>query len=69
MFDDSDVDGGVFAEFIGAGEASGASTNDDNVSVSVGDHVSHVTAGHFSGHHGFFDGLELKGVKVVGGSV
>ena len=67
LLNDGDADGGVFGEFVGTGEAGGACADDNDVGVSVGDHVRHVAAGHLSGDDGFADGLEAEGLEVVFG--
>ena len=67
LLDDGHLNVGVFAELVGAREAGGASTDDDDVGIGVGDHVGHVPSGHFTGDDGFFDGLEGEGAEVVRG--
>lgn len=67
LFDDGDSDRGVLGELVGAGEACGAGADDDDVGVGVGDHVGHVSAGHFAGDDGFLDGIEAEGAEVVRG--
>lgn len=66
LFNDGHVDVGVLGELIGAGKASGTGSNNDYVGISVGDHISHVPAGHFTGDNGFFDGAEFEVVEVIG---
>ncbi|CAI9115075.1 OLC1v1015909C1 [Oldenlandia corymbosa var. corymbosa] len=44
------------------GESDGSGSNDDDVGVGVGDHVS---PGHFTGNNGFFDALEGEIIEVV----
>lgn len=65
LFNDGDVDVGILGELIGAGKTSGTGANDDNIGVGVGDHVRHVTPGHFAGDYGFFNGLEFEVVQIV----
>lgn len=67
LLDDGDADGRVLAELIGAGETGGTGSDDDDVGVGVGYHVGHVAACHLARDDGFFDGLELEGLKVVRG--
>lgn len=67
LFDDGDADGGVLGELVGAGEAGGSGADDDDVGVGVGDHIGHVSAGHFARNDGFLDGIEAEGAEVVGG--
>ena len=59
------TDGGILAELVGAGEASGAGADDDDVGVGVGDHVHHVTASHLARHDGLLDGFELEALEIV----
>lgn len=69
LFDNGYTDGRVFTEFVSAGETGGTGTYDDNVGVSVGYHVGHVTTCHFTRDYGFFDGLEFEGLEIVRGCV
>lgn len=66
LFDDGDANRRVFAELVSAREAGGASADDDDVGIGVGDHVGHVAAGHFPGDDGFLDGVEFELVQIVG---
>lgn len=60
LFDDGNTNIGVFAEFVSAREPSGASADDDNVSVSVGNHIGHVTTGHLPRDDRFSDRVEFE---------
>lgn len=60
LFDDGNTNIGVFAEFVSAREAGGASADDDNVSISVGDHIGHVSTGHLSRDNRFSDRVEFE---------
>jgi hypothetical protein len=67
LFNDSYLNVRVLTEFISAGETSGASADNNDVSISISDHVSHVASGHFTSNDGLLDGGEFEGVEIVGG--
>lgn len=64
LFYNSDPDGGVLAELVSAGEASGAGPDDDHVGVGVADHVGHVPTSHLPGDDGFLDRFKAERVQV-----
>ena len=66
MFNDGDSNRGVFAEFISARETGRSSSDNNDVSVGVSDHVGHVAAGHLPGDDGLPDGVEFELVQIVG---
>lgn len=67
LLDDGDFNGRILTELVSAREAGGASADDDDVGIGVGDHVGHVAASHLACDDGLFDGVEFEGVQVVGG--
>ena len=57
--------GWILAELVGAGEAGGSGSDDDNVGVGVRDHVRHVPPRHLARHDRLLDRLELERSEIV----
>jgi len=66
LFDNGNINIRILAEFVRTGKSGGSSPDDDDISVSMRDHVGHVAARHLTRHNRLLDRLEPEGGQVVG---